>query len=172
MTLGRLVKQGELEHRSGRSGKYRIKRDRTAPGPRQRKIRPFPVSRDGGERKTISRSELLQRGWSKDLIDFLLPEKNRDFVIERLPKPGTRQTFIWARYYWVNRVRDCEAQHWFEEKRFELRRRPKQAASSLPSAARAENPDWTLPPRRAIQKYSTAMESPLTENSGSIDKCA
>ena len=68
--------------------------------------RPFPLTKDGAERKTISRSELIDRGWSKDLIDALLPTKGLDFTVQQLPKPGTKRTSILARYYWVSRVKD------------------------------------------------------------------
>jgi len=52
------------------------------------------VTKDGGERKTLSRFELVEPGWSRDLIDNLLSTKGRDFIVERLLKPGTRRTFI------------------------------------------------------------------------------
>jgi hypothetical protein len=140
MTLGRLVKQGKLEHRAGRSGRYRIKRERKARRPRKRVARPFPLTKDGRERKTVSRSELVRRGWSKDLIDDLLARKGRDFIVQRLPKPGTQRTFMDARYYWVTLVKEMEAEPSFEDKRFELRRKQSQAANSPSSVSGRATP--------------------------------
>ena len=172
MTLGRLVKQGYLEHRAGRSGKYRIKRERKTLGPRKRRARPFPVAKDGAERKTISRSELIDRGWSKDLIDALLPTKGLDFTVQRLPKPGTKRTSILAHYYWVSRVKDLEAQPWFEDKRFDLRRKQIRAASNPLASAPSGIPDPALPPRRPIQKASHPVNEPASGRGGYMDECA
>jgi hypothetical protein len=172
MTLGRLVTRGELDHQTGRSGKYRIARERKIPGPRKRKTRPFPVTTAGLERKTICRSELVVRGWSRDLIDALFPPKERNFAVQKLKKPGTTQTYMLAFYYDTSDVKEFEAQAWFELKRFDLRRRQRPIANVPQVPRRTETLVMELPYRRSHQKAIQAVESTVDGSSYTTDRCA
>jgi hypothetical protein len=121
MALGRLVSAGVVQR--SRNHQYRLVR----PGaPRSRKLKPFPVCLDGTERKTICRTELVRRGWSRALIDSLFAVKGKDYSEQQLLKPYSTSSYYIARYYDVARVRQVEAESWFELRRYALReqRRP------------------------------------------------
>jgi hypothetical protein len=102
-------------------GRYRKHREREP-----RKLKPcceklFPKCRDSGKtRKTLSRTELIKRGWSIKLIDETFKELGKDYI-EREVIVRRFGRKIKARIYWISRIRDIESQPWFEVRRTAIR---------------------------------------------------
>jgi hypothetical protein len=114
-------------------GRYRAHRER-----RQRKLKPccekpIPKCRNSDKkRKTLSRTELIKRGWPPKLIDVVLPRPGQDYQEREVPIEHLGRV-IQARFYWVSRIIQIETQPWFEGERLASRERPElKAISRLP----------------------------------------
>jgi hypothetical protein len=113
--LDRLETLGEADR--DRRGRYRAHRER-----RPRKLKPccekpIPKCRmRDKQRKTLTRTELVKRGWPRRLIDAVFTRpgedyREREIVIENLGR------IIKARFYRVSRIKQIEKQPWFESER-------------------------------------------------------
>jgi putative DNA primase/helicase len=93
---------------------------------RQRKLKPcsskpIPKCRENGrERKTLTRTELVRRGWPRTLIEKIFPAVGRDYTERIITLPIGRA--VKARYYWVSRIKAIEVKPWFEVERAHARR--------------------------------------------------
>lgn len=97
-------------------GRYRRRRERK---PRRLKpctAKPFPKSRKGTERKTLTRSQLKKRGWCKAMIDKLLPVARTDYIERDIENSYTLRLHR-TRLYWVSRIKFIERQPSFEVER-------------------------------------------------------
>jgi hypothetical protein len=101
-------------------GRYRKHREH-----QRRKLKPccekpIPKCRNSDkERKTLSRTALIKRGWPPKLIDAVFTRPGEDYeereiAIEHLGRS------IKARFYWVSRIIEIERQPWFEVRRTAL----------------------------------------------------
>jgi hypothetical protein len=98
---------------------------------RERKLRrlkpcaskPFPTCKGTNkERKTLSSSALLKRGWPRTLIEQLFPEAGKDYIEREVELEHPIGRVVRARYYWVSRIKAIELQPWFEAERTKVRR--------------------------------------------------
>lgn len=141
--LTRLVSM-EVAQR-GADGRYRLRRPRKPRKVEPCRYKPFPVWSDGRLIQSISRTKLVKRGWSRPLIDRLLPLAGRDFVRRRIKVKNWDGGFVDARFYSVERVLEMEHQPWFEWMRAELR--PRRTHSRGPTAEPI--------PARAVEESET-----------------
>jgi hypothetical protein len=92
--------------------------------------------------RSISRTALLKRGWSRPFIDLLLPSESQDFRSANVQVQDWEGRTVLARYYFVERIREMEAQNGFEEKRKRLRSKKaslvQRAAPGLPKLSQLE----------------------------------
>jgi hypothetical protein len=70
-----------------------------------------------GERKTLSRSELVKRGWPPALIDKTFPEPGKDYIERETDLGDQFERVVKARFYWVWRIKTVEQQPSFEAER-------------------------------------------------------
>jgi hypothetical protein len=112
--LRRLARVGVLD-RDGQ-GHYRKRHQR-----QHRKLKPCrtkPIPKCLGmakERQTLSRTELLKRGWPLALIDEIFFQAGRDHIKKEICTSSGR--IITGRFYWTSRVKAVELLPWFEIER-------------------------------------------------------
>jgi putative DNA primase/helicase len=79
-------------------------------------------------RKTLSRSDVIRRGWPAQMIDDRLPEEGRHYRTETFSTPDNRT--VTARYYWVKYILAAEREPAFEADRSRFLRPPREDAEN------------------------------------------
>jgi hypothetical protein len=110
------------------NGRYRWHKKR-----KQRELKPcssksIPKCRGTDrERKMLSRTELVRRGWPRCLIEELFHEAGKDYIEKEIDLSDTIGRVVKAPFYWVSRIRAIESQTWFETERAKILRHPRQS---------------------------------------------
>ena len=144
--LHRLCEQGAVEMKGSHSGFYRLSRERKRRTLTPCSSKPFPKSNTGHERKTLSRTELVKRGWPQEMIDACLPQENRHFLTRKIVlDSGLRIT---STFYYVSAIKEAEQAPDFEEQRARMQReknaRPKITDLVRQALASAPEHSWTI----------------------------
>jgi putative DNA primase/helicase len=135
-TVGKRLQQleelGFVDRNLG--GRYRKHHQR-----KLRKLKPCnakPIPFCNGtekERKTLSRTELVKRGWPKNLIDKTFPEPGEDYKEMEITLGDWSGRIVRARFYRVSRIKEVELQPWFENERIRILRSSKLIVASTRS---------------------------------------
>jgi hypothetical protein len=85
--------------------------------------KPIPMCKGiNAERKTLSRCELLKRGWPPALIDKTFPVARLDYIEKEIAFGDQLERIVKARFYWVWRIKTVELQPSFEVERAKILR--------------------------------------------------